>query len=1215
MLYLNFALNLESLADKMIGEINACWTDPFTAPVVIFPDPKLEQWFRLRWVKKHGTIAGFNSMMIDRFLTETLIGDDDEKKKLHADMLRNVILAYLYQHKGELGELDPSGEMLRYLIGDNGELDENHLFDFAGKMASLFLEYETSRPAKFVSGKNDKAEGILDCWKDGKPRDFFDASPREVWQRNLYSKIFHKNGAKQSLLDKVFENLNARHNEGKARSIHTEYLTIPYLFEESKKNGFKCDKFTDASGKILPVFLFGLTGMGQFYRVILEEYARSKERNIHAYIQNPCMEFWEDLNTKDHLCRWKSVNNAWTASDSNRIHSIQEKMSVKLQEDDANPEDYDTAREKWLDADENALLCYWGKSGRDNIRLWCNSSDYEFTFDETPVEELKDDATLLHTIQYMIATRTNKSKKLLELFNKCKDGFKEDASLSLTAAPTRVREMEILHSRICKLMEEGARVDDILVVSPCLDDYRTAIYQVFDQNSHDNGLHVPFAIVDSPAKASLTEDALETLFNIMANGTILRPNFFMLVKNPVVQNARGITDEDVDAWISWIDKTHAYRNRGAEKENWKDCVRRLLLSRFSGNNVQFADSELMPYSDINSDNDRCLEKFADCIDDLEKWIDQKNSAPDLATLEKSLYSWLGMKDIPKGFGGETIVLKNIVAEFENLHIQKDTGFDALTWNCVYQSLRTAAQSSKYSCGSLFVNGITFAGFIPNRIIPIKHLFFIGADSGSFPGTKPTDTMDLRKARPWPGDDSPIAKGRYAFLCQFMSTSKSFHISYLCKDVSKDEDFYPSSVVHDIRNFLKKSLQETVLQSGKKKEEWLKEPGVKENLKNIWPATKISLDENRSYNELFTDRGIRNRNLFNSMLAANSGTKHKQSAHIPPKDEQANDTSKPEKLPERVTINQLKNFLTDPFEFRISQMMQDTDTNENDIDPEEEALEPIDFTHLGKAVLTKNVLAADISPDAQEGFENLEKEMQANKLLPDGIFKEKLLQAAKDRAESIKTQMEAEEDSPLHDNSKWNFHSKIGDIVFADNDVKWTLSGTLDWTDGNNLVSITSMEQKSPATTPYFKTSKYLGQYLGALALIAGRTGDNSESINIAIYSSNPKSSKPSRATVTATPEQARQRLQSIYDLAFKKRYSKAVPVDLFDQNIENFSDFSDKLDDAWNYFGKKNLFDKRRDIGFTVDATFLDQWNTAKKQQSELLSELTIHKAAKKGGK
>ena len=51
MLHLKFALNLENLADQMIDEISSVWKNPFEAPVVIFPDPKLEQWFRLRWMK------------------------------------------------------------------------------------------------------------------------------------------------------------------------------------------------------------------------------------------------------------------------------------------------------------------------------------------------------------------------------------------------------------------------------------------------------------------------------------------------------------------------------------------------------------------------------------------------------------------------------------------------------------------------------------------------------------------------------------------------------------------------------------------------------------------------------------------------------------------------------------------------------------------------------------------------------------------------------------------------------------------------------------------------------------------------------------------------------------------------------------------------------------------------------------------------------------
>ena len=73
MLHLKFALNLENLADQMIDEISSVWKNPFEAPVVIFPDPKLEQWFRLRWMKKKGVLANLNKSTIDRFLFDILV--------------------------------------------------------------------------------------------------------------------------------------------------------------------------------------------------------------------------------------------------------------------------------------------------------------------------------------------------------------------------------------------------------------------------------------------------------------------------------------------------------------------------------------------------------------------------------------------------------------------------------------------------------------------------------------------------------------------------------------------------------------------------------------------------------------------------------------------------------------------------------------------------------------------------------------------------------------------------------------------------------------------------------------------------------------------------------------------------------------------------------------------------------------------------------------
>ena len=198
MLHLNFALNLTNLADQMIDEISRCWKNPFEAPVVIFPDPKLEQWFRLRWVQKKGVIANLEVTTIDKFLFRVLSHGDSSKQKISTDILRNVLLAFL---KGNT--LQQNTPILRelhsYLDGETGEIDDAKLFDFANTLAGLFLEYETSRPGNFISPlQSDHHEGLLAYWKQGDLRDFFSTKdrpvPKEKWQRHIYAKLFHNDG-------------------------------------------------------------------------------------------------------------------------------------------------------------------------------------------------------------------------------------------------------------------------------------------------------------------------------------------------------------------------------------------------------------------------------------------------------------------------------------------------------------------------------------------------------------------------------------------------------------------------------------------------------------------------------------------------------------------------------------------------------------------------------------------------------------------------------------------------------------------------------------------------------------------------------------------------------------------------------------------------------------------------------------------------------------
>ena len=401
MLHLKFALNLENLADEMIDALGKLWTDPFDSPIVVFPDPKIEQWFRLRYIAKCGVLANLEIVTLDKFLFKYLTQGDSSKQKLTADILCNVLIAYL--NEAYSGKASIPKEIRKYLYKNSGEIDESKLFDFARTLAGLFLEYETSRPGGFISPlQNKHHEGLLAYWKQGALRDFFSEEnrplPKEKWQREIYARLFHNTEGK-SLLTQVFEATCKR------TGSNTAFLTIPYLFSQR----------VDTSQWTKPVFIFGLSGMGQFYRVILQQFAA--EHDIFAFIQNPCMEFWEDVGSKP-VTRWSKKN------EPSRI---------------ALPAPKDSLTEEGLAENENMLLKNWGRTGRENIRLWCLASDY--TFDFVGYEYTPD--SLLHQVQYLVSHRLNH----FDEFEVGKLKLSEtDASLTLAAAPSSLREVENLHT-------------------------------------------------------------------------------------------------------------------------------------------------------------------------------------------------------------------------------------------------------------------------------------------------------------------------------------------------------------------------------------------------------------------------------------------------------------------------------------------------------------------------------------------------------------------------------------------------------------------------------------------------------------------------------------------------------------------------------------------------------------------------------------------------
>ncbi len=376
--------DLDLLADNMIEKIMEKWDSPFSSPAVVFTDPKTEQWFKLRWLKKksqgagkgsgQGILMNLKTLRIQQFLFDLVTPDAaafQKAERLSVELLRDVIISKLTSREGSgtgagskyYFETLDAPEVTTYLTTPDKKINANHLYDFAQTIASLFLDYEDTRP--------DALNQLL---------------AQQAWQKKLYDDVIGEKGLEI---------------EG------TKYLTLYQLTKENKKAGG--GNLTFSWKKDRPVFIFGFSGIGQIYRQVLDDF--SKDFQLEVFLQLG-----------------------------------------------------DIPKEP-----KNQLLDKWGGFGREQFGLWSKNTQAALI---TSAESFSRTDSILHKTQKAIAEDTEMTALKFDA---------SDTSLTLTAAPTALREIDALHSKICHLLEkDGVQLGDILVVAPHIQNYKTAIEQVFD---------------------------------------------------------------------------------------------------------------------------------------------------------------------------------------------------------------------------------------------------------------------------------------------------------------------------------------------------------------------------------------------------------------------------------------------------------------------------------------------------------------------------------------------------------------------------------------------------------------------------------------------------------------------------------------------------------------------------------------------------------------
>lgn len=709
--------------------------------------------------------------------------------------------------------------------------------------------------------------------------------------------------------------------------------------------------------------------------------------------------------------------------------------------------------------------------------------------------------------------------------------YESEKSFSVLSAPSKKREIESLHSKICWLLQdENAEMSDILVVAPNIEDYKTAILQVFSQNnsSDERFPKIPFVIADSSSKNSLLFEAFTVVKNFIEKKFFSRADFASLAHNDYIQAANGFDEEDAESWTNWLSALNVYRDR-KNHEDWKNAKIRLLSAKLTENVFDFACQNFLPFSDLESENNDSLLKFIDLAELLQKILDSfKSERVDSSSLEKirALFEELFMikGEIPQEMKSENFVYKNLMKKFDELFLVLNSGRTAsFSKKYVLLSLESSLENSSYSNGKIFTGGVTFSNFKANRILSADYVFMIGMDSKSFPGDENENMLDLTLSQKMPGDESLATKNKNAFLCEILNARKGLFISYVNKDLKKDEDFYKSSVAGELSSYIKNFKED-----------------------------KILISETRKWSELFTSGEFRNKINYTKL----SGTSFEKSTKNE-KIKAEGENEKVQNIPDRISISSVKEYLENPFAWFAKKMIY---YDENDGSEEQQNLEILNFNPLDASIYTKSAAKRLISGEKLD----LQKELSLENALPDGIFGEKALANINENAGTLAAKAKEFLGDEIETEKKSSFSAKNG--------VKnWNLTGTLSWHNKNweksgvlKLLDINSQKN-------------CLSAYISSLALAASLGKDKAVNVEINVFSL--KGEKSGEKNFTLTKPEAQKILSEIYNQMFIEKIVIPLPLELYEEDLASIS-FDDYLEKAkegnessFKYFSKKDLLE------------------------------------------
>jgi exodeoxyribonuclease V gamma subunit len=752
MIHLHYSNRLETLIAPLARALIAQQRrDPLARATVVVPNRIVEEFLKLRLAQATGVAANLEFPFLRRYLARLVTGSDPAIALLEADELGLVIFECL-RAGVDSGNPELAAVAGYAAAGSRRTADrELRLFELSARTAHLFREYAISRSEMLARWRQGEAPGL--------------ESMREVerWQRHLYLSIF---GAAGRLLP--------RWTAGEQARFFQPAAALGAIAPERLKAAL------DA-----PLHVFGLSYAGPEFVRIFAQLGQLTE--LHIYALNPCMEFWEDVDSGSGVARELLIRQGHKVGGA--LESAEDPFGLDAPGD-------------------NLALGLWAKPGREYFRLLNELTDCDFDAHfEHPLRDPRP-PTILTRIQEAILCR--------EPHSTADASGASDESIRFLGCPGVRREVEIIADSLWSLIRSDTRAGPqarlrfhqiaLLIPDSELDAYLPHVETVFAQR-----YQIPINMVDRPMSAADRVAEAVRLLIELPKGSFNRDTLLHLVTHPAIIGAAAI---DTAGWEQWCRSAAVFFGADetelagtyipADYYHWDQALRRLALGVFMGAEPgaqvrPLADADGREYLPIETAQDE-IASVGPLAASVRRLLAE---ALDLRNRRLPFAQWARLLgDLVRTYVNPADPEGRAVADFCAAAIESMAPEGLCAEPVSYQVACARAleriEAAQSEQGRYAEGGVAVGSFSALRSIPFQVIFVLGMGGTIFPQRDPRDLLDLRLARRRAGDVTANQRDRYLFLETLLAAREQIVLSWVSRDALTGQKLEPSPLISELR---------------------------------------------------------------------------------------------------------------------------------------------------------------------------------------------------------------------------------------------------------------------------------------------------------------------------------------------------------------------------------------------------------------------------------